>query len=240
MLDLDKVYHMDCLEGIKQLEDTTIHLILTDPPYEFENKGSGIYSIERFDKQMKAIGELKTNKFEFDKYIPKLLDLQGDKVNSYFFCNKKLIYNYLKIAEERDLITDIHVFRKLNPVPAFNNSYMNDLEYIIFIRSPGVYFSSKEGYKNYTKHYAENIGHHGLIHPNQKPLKLIRKYIKVSSKKNNVVLDPFIGGGTTALACKQLNRRFIGFEINKTFFDIANKRLENQPQRIDWFKGEND
>ena len=72
---------------------------------------------------------------------------------------------------------------------------MNDLEYIIFMRSPGVYFSSKEGYKNYTKHHAENIGHHGLIHPNQKPLKLIRKYIKVSSSKNSVVLDPFIGGG---------------------------------------------
>ncbi len=195
MLELNKIYNMDCLEGIKKLKDVNIDLIVTDPPYEFENKGKGIYSLPRFDKYMKKIGEIKTNTFDFDKYIPKLLDLQGDKINAYFFCNKKLVYKYLKIAEERNLTIDIHVFRKTNPVPAFNNSYMNDLEYIIFMRSPRVFFSSKEGYKNYTKHHAENIGHHGLLHPNQKPLKLIRKYIKVSSAKNHVVLDPFIGGG---------------------------------------------
>ena len=220
---------MDCLEGIKSIPKPD--LIITDPPYEFENKSAGLYSLKRFNRQMKEIERIKTNTFDFYKYIPKILDLQGDKVNAYFFCNKKLIYDYLKIAEEKKLLYDVHVFRKKNPVPAFNNSFMNDLEYIMFLRSPNTYFSSGEGYKNYTKHYSENIGHHGLLHPNQKPEKLLEKYIGVSSKEGQTILDPFLGSGTTAIACKRLNRHFIGFEINREYCKIANKRLMNVPKR---------
>ncbi len=224
-MDLNKIYNQDCLEGIKNISKPA--LIIADPPYEFENKGSGIYSIDRFAKQMKKIGEIGTNSFDFDKYIPKLLNLQEDKINAYFFCNKKLLPKYLDIAVNRKLIFDVLIFRKLNPIPAFNNSHMNEFEYIVFLRSPGVYFSSKEGYLNYKKDYAENIGHHGLKHPNQKPLELIRRFIRISSKEGGgIVLDPFIGSGTTAVACQQLNRNFIGYEINKEYCDIANKRLE--------------
>lgn len=222
-IETNKVYCMDCLEGIKDMP--VPDLIVTDPPYEFENKGSGIYSFERFKKQMGKIGEIGTNTFDFEKYIPSILDLQKDKINAYFFCNKKLLPKYLNEVKRRNLLFDILIFRKLNPIPAFNNSHMNEIEYIIFMRQSGVYFSSKEGYKNYLKHYAENIGHHGLLHPNQKPIELIRRFIRISSKQEDTVLDPFIGSGTTAVACKQLNRRFIGFEINKEYVDIANRRL---------------
>jgi DNA modification methylase len=64
------------------------------------------------------------------------------------------------------------------------------------------------------------------LHPTQKPLELIKKLVKVHSNPNDLVLDCFLGSGTTAIACKQLNRRFIGIEISKEYCDIANKRLE--------------
>lgn len=224
-MKINTLYHQDCLEGIKQLRDNSVDLIVTDPPYEFENKNKGIYSIARFKKQMEEISKIGTNSFDFDKYIPPLLDLQKDKVNAYFFCNKKLLPNYLNEAIKRKLNYDVLIFGKLNPVPAFNNSHMNELEYIVFLRSSGVYFSSKEGYTTYKKYYAENIGHHGLMHPNQKPLELIRRFIRISSKKGDTILDPFVGSGTTLLACKQLNRNFIGFEISKKFVKISNERL---------------
>ena len=100
------------------------------------------------------------------------------------------------------------------------------MEYIIFLRSSGVYFNGNLEVKYYNKIYEIPIGHSNKFHPNQKPLGLIRKFLKVSSKKGDLVLDPFIGSGTTALACKQLSRQFVGFEINPKYFKIANQRIE--------------
>lgn len=66
------------------------------------------------------------------------------------------------------------------------------------------------------------------IHPTQKPLRIMERIIKTSSKEGNIVLDCFMGSGTTAVACKQLNRNFIGFEINPEYVKIANKRLAQE------------
>jgi len=65
-------------------------------------------------------------------------------------------------------------------------------------------------------------------HPTEKPINLIKKFICVNTNKGEVVLDCFMGSGTTAVACKQLGRNFIGFEINKEYINIANKRLNQE------------
>lgn len=75
------------------------------------------------------------------------------------------------------------------------------------------------------------------VHPTQKPLKLIRRLILASSDENMVVLDPFMGSGTTALACKQLNRNFIGFELENKYVKLASERIK-QPTLLDYFKEE--
>ena len=67
-----------------------------------------------------------------------------------------------------------------------------------------------------------------LGHPTQKPEKLFRRMIKASSNEGDVVLDIFMGSGTTAFACKSLKRKFIGFEIDKKYCDIINKRLQQE------------
>jgi DNA modification methylase len=63
-------------------------------------------------------------------------------------------------------------------------------------------------------------------HPTQKPVELMKRLIKIHSKSNDLILDPFLGGGTTAVACKQLGRRFIGIEIREKYCEIARKKLE--------------
>jgi len=73
------------------------------------------------------------------------------------------------------------------------------------------------------------------LHIFQKPIELFQRMIKSSSNENDIVLDCFMGSGTTAVACRKLNRHFIGFEIEKKYCDIANKRLENIPERLDKF-----
>ena len=64
------------------------------------------------------------------------------------------------------------------------------------------------------------------MHPTQKPLKLIKKLIEISSKENDIVLDPFFGLGTTAVACKELGRRFIGIELESKYCKAAEERLK--------------
>lgn len=73
------------------------------------------------------------------------------------------------------------------------------------------------------------------LHPTQKPLKLIRRLIEVSSNKGDIVLDPFMGGGTTAIAAINNNRNFIGFELDSKYFDIANERIKNESSVLKLF-----
>ena len=65
------------------------------------------------------------------------------------------------------------------------------------------------------------------IHPTQKPLKLIQRLIQASSNQNDIILDPFMGSGTTAVVAKILNRNYIGFEVNKQYIEQSRKRLDN-------------
>jgi len=70
-----------------------------------------------------------------------------------------------------------------------------------------------------------NWGNNQRWHPTSKPLELIKTFIKISSKENDIILDPFLGGGTTAIAAQHLNRRFIGIEKETKYYKISNQRL---------------
>ena len=66
------------------------------------------------------------------------------------------------------------------------------------------------------------------VHPAQKPVELLERFIRVSSAENDIVLDPFMGSGSSGVACKRLNRNFIGIELDKNYFDVAKERIENE------------
>ena len=96
--------------------------------------------------------------------------------------------------------------------------------------------------KNYTDVWTFNIigGKESVEHPTQKPIKIIQRIINTSSKENDLILDCFMGSGTTAVACKELGRNFIGFEISKEYCEIAEKRLSkvNNQKVTKWFNKE--
>lgn len=220
-MEANKIYQMDCRQGIKQISKPD--LIIADPPYDFESSGAGIVGmIEIFNR----ISDAGIDTFDFDEYIPALLDLQGDKVNAYFFCNKKLLPTYLNEAIKRKLLYDVLSMNKDAPIPTKNSSYLPEIEYVVFLRSSGAYWNGKLDYKLYFKSFRCLTNGVSNFHPTQKPIGIIRKYLQVSSKQGDLVLDPFMGSGTTAVACKQLNRNFIGFEINPDYIKVAEQRLK--------------
>lgn len=227
-MELNKIYNMDCLEGMKQMADNSVDLVVTDPPYKFLSKssvsGGGFFN----DKNKQNLIKIK-NKFGLF-FNPKIYLSELKRImknfNLYIFTNKNLIYDYIKFAKYNKYVFDILLWIKPNPVPINKGHYLIDKEYIIYIRSKGATFNSNLGYNNYFTYFSYPIGvKQKWEHPTIKPIELIKKIIKISSNENDIVLDPFMGSGTTAVACKQLNRKFIGFETSKEYCDIANKRL---------------
>ena len=131
----------------------------------------------------------------------------------YFVCKRKCNWNILS-------------WHKTNPIPACNNKYLTDTEFILYFREKGVpIFGSYETKKTW---YASPINSKEkkiYNHPTVKPTSILRNLITNSSEENSIVFDPFMGSGSTGVACIEINRRFIGCEIDKSCFDIAKERI---------------
>lgn len=219
-----KLYNDDCLKILKDIADKSIDLIVTDPPYKFENQGGGFYAKNNSTQRiyLDNLKQIKCCEFQPKEFLenikPKMKKFYG-----YFFCNKSLVEEYIKFARENKFQFDILVMAKNNPIPAFNNHHLSDLEYVVMIREKGTYFSKHKCLDDYRKFYLTSCKKG--IHPAEKPIELLQRFIKVSSSENDVILDCFMGSGTTGVACKELKRNFIGIEIDKKYFDIAKERI---------------
>ena len=113
---------------------------------------------------------------------------------------------------------------KSNPIPAKNNHFLHDLEYIVVIRETGAYFSANAPHKDYHK-YSIVKSRTDNLHPAQKPIDVIAKYIRVLSEVGGRIADPFCGSGTTLLAARELGRKAIGAEINLEYCKMTRDRL---------------
>ena len=214
---------MDCLKGLKQIPDNSIDLVVTDPPYEIQTSGAGIY--KQPDKQY--VKELNLMK---DGFSPEILDELCrvlKKINIYLFCSQKQIIPLLDyFVKEKGCNWNLLTWHKTNPVPACNNKYLTDTEFILFFREKGVKIYGE--FKTKFTYYVTPLNQKDkklYKHPTIKPLEIVENLIINSSREGDTILDPFIGSGTTAVASKKLNRNYIGFEISEEYCKIAEKRV---------------
>ena len=122
---------------------------------------------------------------------------------------------------------DIIIWNKTNALPLFNNKYLSDKEYCLYFRKGG--YCSPKNYEDAKTvfYYPINIkDKRRWNHPTIKPEELVRKLIRNSSHENDLVLDCFMGSGTPAVCCIKEKRKFIGFEINKNFYEASLKRIK--------------
>ena len=232
--DLNKIYNEDCYQAIKNIPDKSIDLIVTDPPYLIENTNGGKSnslgkSIQNMNNEL-ANGLL-TNSIDcsiLDEWVRVM-----KKINIYIWCNHKQIPMYLDyFVNKLDCNFDIIVWEKTNAIPLFSNKYLTDKEYCLYFRKGG--YCNPPNYENARTVYKLpiNIEDKKLYgHPTCKPLEIIKNLIINSSIEGGVILDTFIGSGTTAIACKELNRNFIGFELDKKYYEIACNRLKGLTQQ---------
>lgn len=155
------------------------------------------------------------------------------KINIYIWCSKKQILDLMKyFIEEKDCNFEIFTWHKTNPTPTHNNCYPPDTEYCLYFREKGIgMYGTMATLKKYFISPA-NVKDKVLYgHPTIKPLEVVKNHIINSSLEGAVILDTFMGSGTTAVACKETNRNFIGFELDKKYYKIACDRINGITQQ---------
>ena len=227
-MEFDYIKQGDCLELMKEIPDNSIDLILTDPPYEFKKGGFGGGVGEFAKRNLKAdVNNEKLHQsfdeitlmFEFERVLKKM--------NCVIFGTEQMMNKLMNYCEQKNYTYTLTIWHKTNPTPLCNNRYLNSIEFAIHIRESGVKIHGD--YHSKSKVYTSSVNKQDKNkygHPTIKPIELIEKYIKNHSVEDDIILDPFLGSGTTAAACVNMNRHYIGFELDEEYFDIACQRLD--------------
>ena len=230
----------DCLEIMKDIPDKSIDLIVTDPPYDVSVTGGGgtINKVKKLNKSLEDLVEVNiTNGYDIEILGEEFMRVMKEP-NIYLWCNKIQIPEYFKFyVDKHKCKFDIICWHKTNALPTYSNKYLSDTEYLLYFRK-GKGKCFPKSYEDAKTYYIAPINHKDkekYKHPTIKPLDITRKLIKNSSNENDVVLDPFMGSGTTGVACKELHRNFIGIELDKTYFEIAKKRIEGTKRECQLF-----
>lgn len=154
------------------------------------------------------------------------------KVNCVVFGTDIMMYKLMNYCVKNKLLFTFTFWQKTNPPPFINNNYLKDVECILCIREKGCKMYGD--YHSLSKVYTSSINKKDKAlykHPTVKPIPLLEKYIKNHTKENDVVLDMYMGSGSTGVACKNLNRNFIGIELDGNYFKIAEERMKEK-QRV--------
>ena len=220
--------HGDCLEKLKDLEDNSVDSIVTDPPYKMTARGNSGNSGGMFLKDINKSGKVfNHNDILISEWLPHCYRVLKESSHIYIMTNHINLHEYLNIIKS----TGFHFIKSLiwnkgNKI--MSQYYMSQFEYILFCR----------------KGFAKKINNCGTsdiidipnkkqknsdglnLHDTEKPVSLMEVLIQNSSIEKQTILDPFMGIGSTGLACKNINRNFIGIEMDKNYFDIAKNRIE--------------
>lgn len=269
MLEIDNIYNMDCLEGMKQLADNSVDMVVTSPPYD---------NLRTYDKDIdKSWGEhvwkpLAEELYRTTKeggvvvWVVSDATSDGTETGTSF---KQALY-FMQIGFN---LHDTMIYAKNNPCPVGgSNRYFQSFEYM-FVFSKGTphlctalteprrnacndnrtvrtkalqrnadgSFTKKVVHRNMGDPKRRNMWFYNLgsnentWHPAVFPIQLAQDHILSWSKEGDTVLDPFMGSATTAVACHKLHRHFIGFELNKEYFDKATARIKREQQQLSLF-----
>lgn len=229
-MKINKIYNQDCLIGIKNIPDKSIDLVIIDPPYDITTSNPHREKIG-ISKSIDLVQRELIENNLVDGYDMTILDeliRVMKNINIYIFCNGRQVPSYIKyFVENLNCKMEVLIWGKTNPLPLYKYQYLSDKEYCLYFRKKG--YCDPSSYEDAKTIYISpiNIKDKKLYHhPTIKPLELIRKLVRNSSKEDDIVLDCFLGSGTTAVACILENRKFIGFENNEKFYKIALNRIE--------------
>ncbi len=203
----------DCICLMREMTDNSVEMTLTDIPYEVINRDSN--GIRNFDKS-----DADDKTFDLASFVKEVVRVTKGSI--YIFCSTEQASFLRAELIKYGLSTRLCIWEKTNPSPV-NGQYiwLSGVECCI-------YGKKKKGVFN--EHCKNTVWRYPVVrkqhHPTQKPLELFQYLIRSSSNPGDVIFDPCMGSGTTAVAAMKEKRRFIAFELNSEYVEIAKKRID--------------
>ena len=237
------LYNDDCITVLDNMiqNGDTVDMIFTDPPYRVTSRGNAGNSGGMLQKKINKAGQVfEHNNIEIEVYLPKFYKVLKETGHCYIMTNHKNLTHFLKVIDEwkdPDTNEGFHFIKSLiwdkgNKI--MGQFYMNQFEYILFLRKGAGKKINNCGASDLisvpNKKTKDETGKN--IHDTEKPVDLCKILIENSSNPNEIVFDPFMGVGSCGIAAKQLGRKFIGIELDNSYYEIAKSRIESAEVNI--------
>lgn len=209
-------------------------LIVSDVPYALTTGGvskssktmSGIFASHNYRND----GQLIMATVPFPEMMTALYASLADDADCYVMANDKNVHPLMDAAFAAGFqLHNLLAWDKVTPTA--NRWYMKNLEFTLYLWKGRARTINDPSSKQLLRGGIDKA----TEHPTEKPVHLMAEYIRNSSKRGETVLDPFMGSGTTGVACVHLGRKFVGIEIHEPFFDIAVERIRHARERPDMF-----
>jgi site-specific DNA-methyltransferase (adenine-specific) len=232
------LYNEDCIVAMKRLQNDTVDLVLTDPPYNLGNfmKGRDTNLKKMRDNFFGAAGwdDLSFEDWEksmdnFFKESARVLKKGGAMI---VFMSIIKVETLIRIAESHKLYyKTTGIWHKTNPMPRnMNLHFVNSTEawvYFTYGKRTGTFNNDGKVIHDFLETGVAANGERKYgKHPTQKPVALMEFFVQTLSNEGNMILDPFMGSGSTGVAAKKNNRNFTGVELNETYFQMATRRIQ--------------
>lgn len=219
-LELNRIYQMDCLDGMKLIPDASVDLVVTDPPYLMNYRSNRRVVREKFE----YIANDKNSEGLIVDFISECHRILKDDTAIYMFCSWHHIDFFKGEFEQYFKLKNVIVWNKNNHGSGdLKGSYAPKHEFVLFGHKGRPLLQHKRIPDVID---CDKIPSSKLTHPTEKPVELLKPFILNSSPVGGIVLDGFAGTGATAVAAVQTGRRFIAFETEPQYIETANTRLD--------------
>ena len=239
------VINADSRDVIKRIPDNSIDFILTDPPYNLGKHSTGNIPLPGRTPMNNDIAQWDMIDFYPEEWADEFIRILKPTGNLFIFTSYNQIGRWYNCLDHKFDTTNFMIWHKTNPAPKiFKAGFLNSCEMIFTCWN-----------KKHTWNFSSQAEMHNFLesaicmrperlsnpkHPSQKPVKILKRMIEIASNKGDVVFDPFMGVGSTGVASLELGRRFIGVEIDPSYYAAGKERINNSiPVFVSMTKNEN-
>ncbi len=236
MNDKFEIYNADAYEKVFELQRNNIVVdhIITDPPYNISQDNN--FNTMRRPRAGVDFGEWDRGEFDLYSWIPEYSKILNKNGSMIIFCSYRYISYIIDVLESEAsgmIVKDVLIWQKSNPMPRnINRRYVQDMEFAIWAvkKNAKWVFNLQPENKYLRAMFTTSIvsGKERLGHPTQKSYRLMEDIIKIHTNADDLILDPFMGSGSTGEAALNLGRRFLGIEFEEEYYEICKKRLSTK------------
>lgn len=232
-----RVLNADSKDVIKRIPDSSIDLLLTDPPYNLARHSTGNIPLPGRSAMNNDVAEWDMVEFNPTEWADEFVRILKPTGNLFIFTSYNQLGRWYDCLDHRFDTSNFMIWHKTNPAPKiFKAGFLNSCEMIFTCwnkRHTWNFISQKEMHNFLESPICmkpERLSN--PKHPTQKPVAILKKIITISSNKDDIVFDPFMGVGSTGVAALELDRRFIGVELEKEYYDAAKERIDSTVSSI--------